>query len=164
MATIILPITAMVPDATNPPGMAFTTGRPYLTFDGGSTDEICYITFRLPSDYASGATLKLQWSGSTSTTTSHTVKWGCAVMALTPDVDGAFDSDSYDTDNTVTDDILGTTAKRIQEASITLTNFDSGAAGDYVSLKIFRDASDTGTDDLPEDAWLFALSFEYTTA
>ena len=88
--------------------------------------------------------------------------WGCEVMASTGDTDGALDSDSYDTINTTTDDILGTTAKRHQSASITLTNFDSGAAGDYVALKFRRDANDAA-DDLTEDAWLWAVSLEYTT-
>lgn len=159
--TILLPILAAVPDATNPPALVFSTSRPYLAFDA-TTDEIVYWTFRLPENYASGAALKIQWSGASSTTTSHTVVWGCQVMAMTADTDGAMDSDSYDTANTVSDDILGTTAKRIQGASLTLTNFDSGAAGDYLALKFYRDA-DNGSDDLAEDAWLWAVSLEYTT-
>ena len=163
--TIILPILAAIPDPTNPPAVAFASGtnRPYLAFDGSSVIEACVWTFRMPADYSSGPTLKIQWSGSSSTTTSHTAVWGCEVMAMTADTDGAMDSDSYDTINTVSDDILGTTAKRIQEASLTLTNADSLAAGDYVALKFRRDA-DNGSDDLNEDAWLWGLSLEYTTS
>lgn len=160
--TIILPLLAAVPDGTNAPALAFSTSRPYLAFDA-STDEIIYWTFRMPQNYASGATLKIEWSGSSSTTTSHTCYWGAAVMAMTGDIDGAMDSDSYDTENTVADDILGTTAKRIQSASLTLTNADSVAAGDYVAIRFRRDA-DNASDDLPEDAWLWGLSLEYTTS
>lgn len=159
--TILLPILAAVPDATNPPALLFSTSRPYFAFDA-TTDEIVYWTLRLPENYASAAALKVQWSGASSTTATDTVVWGCQVMAMTADTDGAMDSDSYDTANTVSDDILGTTAKRIQEASLTLTNFDSAAAGDYVALKLYRDA-DNGSDDLAEDAWLWAVSLEYTT-
>lgn len=162
--TILLPIVAAVPDPSNPPGLNFTgtTARPYLAFDGSAAIESCVWTFRMPENYASGLTAKIQWSGSSSTTVSHTVQWTVYVMALTPDTDGAADSDSYDTENVVTDDILGTTAKRIQECSLTLSNADSVAAGDYVAIRLLRDYSDAA-DDLAEDAWLWGLSLEYTT-
>ena len=82
---------------------------------------------------------------------------------MTADTDSvAIDADSFDTINTVSDDILGTTAKRPQTVSLTLTNADSVAAGDYVALRFGRDA-DNASDDLPEDAWLWAVSLEYTT-
>ncbi len=163
--TIILPILAAVPDPTNPPGLAFTstTNRPYLAFDGSATIESCSWTFRMPENYASAPVAKLQWSGSASTTVTHTVQWTVYLMALTPDVDGAADTDSYDTENVVSDDILGTTAKRIQEASLALSNADSVAAGDYVGVRLLRDYSDAA-DDLAEDAWLWAFSLEYTTS
>jgi hypothetical protein len=163
--TIILPILAAIPDPTNPPGLAFASGtnRPYLTFDGTATIESCVWTFRMPADYASALVAKIGWSGSASTTISETVQWTVYVMALTPDTDGAADSDSYDTENVVSDDILGTTAKRIQEASLTLSNADSVAAGDYVSIRLLRDYSDAA-DDLTEDAWLWHMSLEYTTS
>ena len=117
----------------------------------------------MPENYASGLTAKIQWSGSASTTVTHTVQWTGKVMALTADTDGAADTDSYDSENVVSDDILGTTAKRIQECSLTLTNADSAAAGDYIAFQLSRDYSDAA-DDLAEDAWLWALSLEYTTS
>ena len=166
MATgaISLPIMARIPDPTNPPELKFASGtsRPYLAFDGSAVIESCSWQFRMPTNYASAPVAKIQWSGSASTTVTHTVQWTVYVMALTPDVDGAADSDSYDTENVVSDDILGTTAKRIQEASLSLSNADSVAAGDYVSIRLLRDYSDAA-DDLAEDAWLWAFSIEYTT-
>lgn len=161
--TILLPIPAHSADPTNPPGFGVTTAnRPYLTFDSG-TDELVLWTFRMPENYASAPALKIVWSGSSSTTTSHTVFWRGEVMAMTADTDSvAIDADSFDTINTVSDDILGTTAKRPQTVSLTLTNADSVAAGDYVALRFGRDA-DNASDDLPEDAWLWAVSLEYTT-
>jgi hypothetical protein len=163
--TVILPLLAAVADATNPPGLSFSTGRPYWAF-ADAADEVLYFTLRVPADYASAPVLKFQWSGSASTTATETVTWACQVMNMTPDVDGAMDSDAYDTANTVDDDILGTTAKRLQEASMALTNDGSNgvlAAEDYIALKVFRDG-DGGNDDLTEDAWLWALSLEYTTS
>lgn len=167
MATgsIILPILAAIGDPSLPPGLLFASGtnRPYLTFDGTANIEKCIWTFRMPADFASALVAKIQWSGSTSTTVTDTVQWTVNVMALTPDVDGAADSDSYDTENVVSDDILGTTAKRIQEASLSLANADSVAAGDYVSIQLLRDYTDAA-DDLGEDAWLWGMSLEYTTS
>jgi hypothetical protein len=160
--TVILPLLGAVFDPTNPPAVGFKNAGPHLDFDS-ATDELIYVTFRLPADYASAPVLKFQWGGVASVTTSHTVRWSCEVMALTADTDGDPDTDSYDTVNAVDDDILGTTAGRIQEASLSLTNFDSGAAGDWIKLKIYRDANHAN-DDLPEDARLWALSFEYTTS
>lgn len=162
--TIILPINAATPDNTNPPiwtPKGTSGGRPIWSFNE-STDQIIYWSFRMPVNYASGPVLKIQWSGAASTSVTHDVIWGCQVMAMTPDVDGDMSTDSYDTANTVTDTILGTTSRRIQEASLTLTNADSVAANDYVALKFYRDA-DAGGDDLPEAAWLWAASLEYTT-
>lgn len=163
--TILLPPLAAIPHPTTPCGVAFASGtsRPYLTFDGTAAIESCVWTFRMPQDYASGLTAKIQWSGSASTTTSHTVQWSVYVMALTADTDGAADSDSYDSENVVSDDILGTTAKRIQEASLSLSNADSVAAGDYVAIRLLRDYSDAA-DDLAEDAWVWSFSLEYTAS
>lgn len=160
--TVILPLTGCTADATNPPALAFVNGAPYWSFDS-DTDELIYFTFRLPADYSSSPVLKVQWGGVTSTTVTHTVFWAAEIMVLTADTDGDPDTDSYDTANSTSDDILGTTAGRIQEASITLTNFDSGAANDYIKIKFYRDANNA-SDDLNEDARLWALSFEYTTS
>lgn len=162
--TIILPLLAAVPDPTNPPGVAFTTtaNRPRLVFDS-NTDEKVVWTFRLPANFASGLTARIIWSGTTSVTTSDTVRWAVEVMKLTPDTDSV-DSDvaSFDTANVVNDDILGTQARRPQLASVTLTNADGAVAGDYVAIRLSRDADDAA-DDLAEDAYLWAFSLEYTT-
>jgi len=162
--TILLPVLGAVGIEAAPVGVGFTATnkRPYLIFDGAGALEGCVWTFRMPENYASGPVAKIQWSGSSSTTVTHTCQWTVNVLALTPNVDGAADSTSFDNGNIVTDDILGTTAKRIQEISVTLTNNDSAAADDNVSILLRRDSAHAN-DDLPEDAWLWAMSIEYTT-
>lgn len=162
--TILLPLLAGVPDPTNPPAVNFTAAnRPYLAFDSG-TDELVLWTFRMPQDFASGLTAKIIWSGAASTTATDTARWAVEVMALTPETDSvAADSDSFDTSNEADDDILGTTAKRPQEVSITLSNDDSVAAGDYVAVRLSRNA-DHANDDLGEDAWVWGVALEYTTS
>lgn len=162
-ASILLPILAANPDPTDPPAynVTTTTNRPYLAFDA-STDEAVVWTFRMPENFASGLTAKIQWSGAASTTVTHTVRWAVEVMAVVPETGGAMDSDGFATSNEADDDILGTTAKRLQEVSITLTNDDGVAPDDYVAIRLARNA-DHANDDLNEDAWLWAVSLEYTT-
>ncbi len=160
--TILLPLLGASKWGSNAaPALAFTNGRPYFAFDSAAQESVVF-SFRLPSNYSSGPSLLVQWGGSASTTTTDTVRWGCDVGKITPETGGAADSVSYGTANLVDDDILGTTAKRLQLATLTLTNFSSAAAGDYLALKVYRDAAHVN-DDLPEDAWLWSLSLEYTT-
>lgn len=164
--TIILPVLAFTPDATNPPGLGWTStlNMPYLAFDGGSTDEVCTIQFRMPVDYASAPVLNVQWFG-TSGTTSGNVVWGCQLLAITGNTDaGAVDSETYATANTQQDAHLGTTGDRLHDVAITISNTDSVVADDFVLLKFFRDASDTVNDTYAADANVLALSMEYTTS
>ena len=166
--TIILPIRAAQLDPTNPPARLYASGtlRPYLAFDGGTTDELVTWTFRMPSDYASGLKCIIQWGADTAT--SGDTKWGCVVMAITANTDTAdAETDSYDTGtpNTITDTHLGTTAGRLHECEITLTsNIDSLTASDYAAFQFYRDASDTTNDTLSGDAFVWAVSLEYTTS
>ena len=130
-----------------------------LLFDA-STDEIIHKRFRLPTDYSSGATLKLQFSMASAT--SGNVVWAAEVWAITPADAADSDTTSYDTANSVTEAVPGT-AGYLDEASITLTNADSMAAGDLVTIRIRRDA-DNASDTAAGDAELRAISLEYTTA
>lgn len=156
--TVLLPTLGAELDDTNPPGVSFVSSRRMLLFDA-DTDEIIYYTFRMPQDYSSAPVLKFQYSMASAT--SGNVIVGCEVMAVT---DGeAVDSDSYDTVNTSSATAVPGTAGLMDEISLSLSNADSVAAGDYVALKIRRDAdnaSDTATGDL--EYWGAAL--EYTTA
>ena len=73
-ASILLPIPAHWADPTNPPGLSYTAAnRPYLTFDG-TTDELCGWSFRMPVDYVSGLTIKVQYSMDTATTNNVAIR------------------------------------------------------------------------------------------
>jgi len=64
--------------------------------------------------------------------------------------------------NTSSATAVPATAGYLDEISLALTNFDSGAAGDFLAVKFSRDAnhaSDTATGDLE----LIAASLEFTT-
>lgn len=130
-----------------------------LDFDA-TTDEHCFFSWRMPSDYASGPVLKLQWMANA---TSNAVVWVAKIGAITPaDADTPIEHVQA-ADNSATTNVNTTEANRLVETSITLTNADSLAAGDLVLLTILRDASAAG-DTCTVDAKLVAATVEYTTA
>lgn len=131
-----------------------------LDFDGaGSTVESAWWTFRLPTDYSSGGTLKIQWI---TNATSNAVKWQAQVGAITPDDADTPLEHALAAAATVTTNVNTTEANRLTESSITLT-MDSAAAGDLIELVLFRDPAD-GSDTSTADARVVSCAFEYTTA
>lgn len=160
MATATLLASRVSLDATSPPGAAVANSLVYLTFDA-STDEIVYLEFALPENYASAPVLKGIFSMASAT--SGNVVWAAQVWAMTPGDSADIDTESYDTANTDTEAVPGT-AGYPDEFAITLTNADSMAAGDIVRIKLFRDA-DNGSDTATGDAELRigTVRLEYTT-
>lgn len=166
LGTIILPILAAVPDPTNPPALGFSTtdNVPYLIFDETS-DEICYWSLRLPENYATPGTtpkVQIQWSNAASDTGN--VYWGCEVSAVTPnsDTQNMTSARSYGTINNVAD--AGVATARLQEVELALTTANGAVAGDQVVLKFRRDASDALDTMNTDEAYLWAVSLEYTTS
>lgn len=169
--TIILPIAgAVLPDgsASNSPAQfqrtKSTAAAPAahfveLLFDP-STEEACYFAFRMPADYSSSPVLKLGWKANQ---TSNAVVWGCQVYAVTPADTDTPNEHALGAANTTTDNCNTTEARRLVETSITLTNADSVAAGDFVILRVYRVAAN-GSDTCTVDAELCEASFEYTTS
>ena len=165
MATVKIPIdiTQAVPATTNGPQFGVSAnGTRYLAFDGGSTDETCVFPYIIAQNYGSGnLTLNVFWTAATATTGN--VVWGCQIAAQTPNTDSeAADSYTLATAQTVQDAHLGTTATRVHQCAITISNLDSLAADDRIVLSFYRDASDTVNDDMAGDAWLLALELTYS--
>lgn len=178
MATnqIVLPIGGATPpdDSTNNKAPAIqtvkssatsssTNGAPFFDqalFDA-STDEMLYWSFRLPGDYASGPLLIAQYKMASATTGS--VRFEGRVAAITPGDATDADAKALATTNSAGDTVPGT-AGFIKEVSITLTNADSLAAGDWVIVTLRRDADGTtGTDDATGDSEVISVSMVYTT-
>lgn len=111
--------------------------------------------------YGTGSlTLKIRWTAASAT--SGNVVWEAKLAAITPDSDsGAVASKAFATALTVTDAHLGTTAERLHEATITISNLDSLANNDYIVLGFARDASN-GSDTMSGDAWLEQLILEWS--
>jgi hypothetical protein len=139
-----------------------TTNTPKLTYGtwlfDQSTDEHVICRGRLPSNWSSGATLKILY---TAKATSGDVIWKAGIAPLTAsadDLDAAvFLAADLGTANTVP-----ATQGHFKEVSITLTTTGL-AAGDFVVLFIGRDA-DNGSDTLAADAVLVDFELIYTGA
>lgn len=132
---------------------------PCLDFDA-ATDEAAMFMFRAVSYGSGNLTLKLAWYADTAS--SGDVIWGAQVAAITPDTDTTdVETKAFATAQTVTDSHLGTTNQRLHECSLTISNLDSIAAGDWCVLRVYRDA-DAGGDTLTGDASLVSARLEYS--
>jgi hypothetical protein len=131
-----------------------------LLFDA-SSDENAVWQFRMPANYSSALTLKLQFACASTQSGTNTVKWNGYLMAVTPDTDAQdLDADSFAAANAGTETLDNDqTAGYARELSITMTNADSVAGGDYCRLKVERDTTDTATGDIE----LRNAVLEYTT-
>jgi hypothetical protein len=156
--TILLPIPGNF-DSTTPPRLELFNSKPRVLFSD-SSDDIMHWTFRMPENYASGLSLKMQYSMVSDIT--NTVDISVEVMAHATGDTVAIDADSYDTANTSNNNsVPATTAGKMGEISITLTNADSIAATEWCAIKFKRLSS---TDDAVGDMELVAASLEYTTS
>jgi hypothetical protein len=168
--TIVLtPGAATLPDGTASnlaPGMAVTKSSASapgvytlkLLYDATS-EEWCVFQFRMPDDYSSAPVAKLQWSAASAT--SGAVVWDVRVSATTPADATDIDAQDFAAANAATTTVPGT-AGYLAETSITLTNADSLAAGDFVVLRVARAAAD-GADTATGDAELLSIGLSYTT-
>lgn len=167
MATvkINLPILAATPAASNGAAHKTFAGTNFpvrcLAFDGGSTDETVYWQTRLPNYGSGNLTLKIMWYADNAS--SGNVVFGAAIAAITPNTDTQdIETKAFATASTVQDAHLGTTAQRLHECSITISNLDSVAADDWVAIQLYRDASDTVNDTLSNDALVVDVELSYS--
>ena len=72
-------------------------------------------------------------------------------------------TDSFDTVNSQNATVPGT-AGYPDVISVTLSNADSVAAGDWVCISLARDADDGTNDDATGDAEVHGFALEYTTS
>lgn len=150
MATraIFTPLSAEFPTSAFPALSVDGQNRPYLAFDAAN-DETCYWSFIAPQGLTGTVTVVITYRMASAT--SGNIIWQAALEAIT---DGdATDTDaasSIGTQNSSATTAVPGTAGYIDQVSITMTNADSIAAGDYCRLAINRDAnnaSDTAAGD-----------------
>lgn len=131
-----------------------------LAFDT-TTEEMCFWQFRMPSDYGSALTAKIQYKMASAT--SGGVAFDVSLMAVTPGDSQDVDADAFATVNGGSDATVPGTAGYLDAVSITLTNEDSVAAGDFVVVRLARDVADAA-DTASGDCEVVMLALEYTTA
>lgn len=156
IAELVLPLHGGMPDTTDPPGFSQLGPLPYLTFDG-TTDEKITWTRRMPSNYASGLTVKVQY---TVGVTSGVVAIRSQVMAVSEGESLA--AESFDTLQASADSTVPGTANLMKEISFALTNVDSLAGGDYFAIQLGRENTTSGTNASGDMKW-WAASLTYTT-
>ncbi len=158
MSTIVLSIPPQGFDATNPAGLNYTNSVPHLLFDD-TTSELVYWVIRMPEDFSSAPLLKVMYSATSAVTGTFGVS--VSLMAVTDGDTANVDTESYDTANSPTaETVPATTAGKLGEISVTLTNADSVAAGDLLFIRLARNIADTAVGDIE----VRAVSLEYTAS
>lgn len=141
-----------------------TAPAPYflqLAFDASNLESATW-SFRMPADYASGPILLVQYKMVSAVTGNVIIV--ASMAATTPNSDTTdTDAKAFATVNTsAATAVPATTAGKLGEISITMTNADSVAAGDYVSVRIGRDGA-SGSDTAAGDLEFVGAALSYTT-
>lgn len=130
-----------------------------------ATDEHLSWAFRMPENYSSGGTLKIQVKNkSTQVGTNSFVVKSC-LAAVTPGATENVDTKVFPAPDTLTITLANAQASGILvEGSLALsaTALNSVVAGDEVTLFLGRDA-DNASDTATGDMSLVGLALEYTT-
>jgi len=136
--------------ATNFPAFTKVNDRPVLAFDT-TTSETCYWTIVAPQGLTGALSAIIHFFGNAAGTAG--VAFDVAVEAITPgdavDLDSATSFDTVNGGNAAT---LATQGHQTS-VSITLTNADGIAAGDYVRISLARDVADAN-DTFAADAYV----------
>lgn len=152
---VFLPYGAEFPAASFPQ-LLLSNRRPALAFDA-SADETCYWSAIAPQGLTGAITVVITYAMASATT--GTVGFQAQIEAIT-------DGDSTDTDATTSFDTVNNsasttvpgTAGYIDQISITMSNADSIAAGDYFRLSVNRDGDGTAiTDSASGDAYVLCV-------
>lgn len=142
------PMNAEYP-SSNFPQPTMLNRRPLLAYDA-ATDEEAYWT--MPAPQGLTGTLSLVITYIMASATSGNVMLSARVEAVSDgDATDLDAGDSWDSANASSATAVPATAGYIDQVTITLTNADSAAAGDYMRVAISRDAnhaSDTAIGDL----------------
>lgn len=151
------PLAAEFP-TSNFPALMTVNARPVLAFDA-ATKETCYFTFVMPQGVSTTLTLVVYYMMASAT--SGKVDFEAAVEAVTAaDATDLDAGTSFDTANTGTAPTVPGTAGYVGTMSITLTNADSYAAGDYVRISLARDAADGTNDTATGDAYVLGCDLQ----
>jgi hypothetical protein len=159
---VFCPRDALYP-ASNYPQFKSVAGTNFpvesLAFDT-TTEETCYFTFPALSYGSGNITVRIGWYADTASTNG--VVFGCSLAAITPNTDSTdIETKAFATETTGSDSHLGTTGQRLHEMTVTVSNLDSVAAGDWCVLRLARKVND-GSDTMAGDALVTSVIVEYS--
>ncbi|MFF0867621.1 hypothetical protein ACFYUV_38070 [Nonomuraea sp. NPDC003560] len=140
-----------------------TAPAPYflqLAYDAATREQVTW-SLRMPADYGSTPTLKIQCK--TAATSGNTIFEG-RLAAVTPGDATDVTAKAFAAANTSSATAVPSTAQRLFEISIALTSADSLAAGDLVIVYLARDAANASDTVNGNDIEVVAATLEYTTA
>lgn len=118
-------------------------------------------TFQVPTNYASGGTLRVVWNCATAA--AGNVRWSSSVGVQTVTAADSITAHAQATATAATTAVPATTANRPVETQIAYTALDAMAADTLVFLNLQRlgaDAADTATVDV----FASAVMFDYTSS
>lgn len=119
-----------------------------LYFDA-TTQENAFWQFPIVAYGSGNITVTVYWYADTAS--SGGVVWGCSIRAVTPNTDTQdVETDALATETNAADTHLGTTGQRAHTVDVVVSNLDSVANLDWVTLRLSRltgNASDTMAGD-----------------
>lgn len=132
---------------------------PGLAYDAAADEAAFWKLAAL--NYGSGnLTLSIYWYADTAT--SGDVVWEGQLAAITANTDTQdIETKAFATLTNVTDSHLGTTGQRLHSVDLTLSNLDSLAANDYLTVRLARDANNAA-DTMTGDAIVVCVVLSYS--
>ena len=129
--------------------------------DDTTAEGAASVPFVCPDEYTGSGTLKAKVFFASGTQNSGSAVFAVYVEAITPgDTLNVTTADGFDSSNTGTTDLSGSTAGDLLAQTVTLSNKDSVASGDQVRLAFQRN---TGTDSVSDDLYVYLIElFEET--
>lgn len=132
----------------------------HALFDDTTKEQLCW-SLRMPQDYASAPVMKVLFKMASATSGNVIIEGRLA--ATTPGDATDQDAKAFASANTSSATAVpSTTAGKVGEISLTLTNADSLAAGDFVVVYFARDAAN-GSDTASGDMEVVNVAITYTT-
>jgi hypothetical protein len=152
-ANNLFPALQRVKSSAGAPGLYFQQ----LNFDA-TNEEWCTFQTIWPADYTGSPVAKVTYKMASAT--SNGVAWDVRIGATSDGDSQDQDAQDFGSSNVNSGTVPGT-AGHIDVISVTLTNADSVAAGDFVVVRLAR-ATGNGGDTATGDAEFLGLSIEYS--
>lgn len=131
-----------------------------LAFDAATQEQCCW-SLRMPADYASALTMKVLYKMASATSGGVVIEGRAG--AVTGDDSTDVDALDFDSANASGTSAVPGTAGYLKEISLTLTNADSVAAGDFMVVFLARSVA-AGGDDATGDMEVVSVALTYTTS